>query len=114
MPSKCRDCPSEALARNGKRFRNLCVVCWNRYQRERYQVNHARSLEVRRALYQKHAAKRRAESAERKKENRVRYSLLEWLRKRGISAEMIPTDDLNALVEMKKAVIAAKKTVANL
>lgn len=96
-------CGSPDLARNGDRSRNVCKACYNASQRKNYHANHDRSILTRRALYQKHAEKRRMESQVRKSENRERYSLLEWFRRQGVPASEIPSDDLNALVEMNKA-----------
>lgn len=99
----CRDCPNEAV------HKGRCRDCQNRYQRERYHANRDIYIETRKRLYTKHADKRREESSIRKANNRVRYSLLEWFRKNGVKAEDIPKDDLNALVEMKEALLTKSK-----
>jgi hypothetical protein len=60
-------------------------------------------------MYLKHAEARRAESAINKIENREYYSLAEWFRKKGIPISQVPTSDVEALIEMKKAVKASKE-----
>ena len=109
MPSECKDCGSPDLAKRGSGyFRNRCTACYNTFQRNQYHANHNHSLEIRRSLYQKHAEKRRAEAAGYKAAHRERYSLLEWFRRKGIPAESILNEDLDALVEMKRALKESK------
>lgn len=107
-PTNCKDCGSTELAKRGNSVRNRCVKCYNAHSRILYHSN-PRSLEVRKALYQKHAEKRRAESAARKASNRERYTLMEWFRRKGISTASIPDGDLDALVAMKKAIKESKE-----
>ena len=104
MAKLCRVCEAAETYRR----RMLCRACINKAQMVTYHSNHEQSLVTSRLLYKKHAEKRRAESAKTKADNRERYSLLEWLRKKGVKAADIPSDRLDALVEMKKAVKAAK------
>lgn len=109
MPSVCIGCGSTDLVRRGKGFRNRCGECHRKYQREKYHGNRDQYLATRKALYQKHAVKRREESRLTKDQNRERYTLLEWFRRHGIPAASIPEADLTALVEMKKALKESKK-----
>lgn len=106
MSTTCKDCGSPHLSKRGVGFRNRCSDCYNAYQRANYHGNHERSIEVRKALYQKHAEKRREESKATKLANRERYTLLEWFRKKGIPAASLEASDIDALVEMKKALRA--------
>lgn len=109
MATECKDCGSKDLAKRGNGFRTRCQTCQNIYQKANYHRNHDRSIEVRKALYRKHADKRREESKIRKADNREHYSLLEWFRKKGIPASHIPREDFAALVEMKKALTESKR-----
>lgn len=104
----CKDCASPDLAKRREGFRNRCVPCYNLYQRDRYQKTRPRKIENRKELYAKHAVKRRAESKANKLKNREKYTLLEWFRKRGISAKDIPANALASLTKMKQAVNESK------
>lgn len=108
--------PKETLCETCKKAPRIprssrCRDCYNDYIRAHYHANHERALETRKELYQKHVEKRRAEAALTKKQNRVRYSLLEWFRKRGISAAELGDGQLDALVDMKKALIASQEEI---
>ena len=109
MSTECKDCGSPEMARRGKGFRDRCKPCYNAHQRGNYHANPERSIEIRKALYQKHAVKRRGESKIRKAANRERYTPLEWFRRKGIPASSIPSEDIDALVAMKKALTESKK-----
>jgi len=105
----CRDCPStELVPRGSKRFRNQCHSCWAKAQRESWAANRDARLIISRANYAKHAKKRREESAAHKIANREYYALAEWFRKKGIPISHIDPVDVTALIDMKKAVKAAK------
>ena len=114
MPSECTNCGSTDLATRGSgAFRHLCKACYNTYQRQQYHANHDRSLEIRRSLYQKHAEKRRAEAADYKGKHRERYSLMEWFRRKGIPTAALENEELDALVEMKRALKESKQQTKN-
>lgn len=105
----CRDCQSPHLVPRGtKGFRNQCHKCWAATQRARWASNREACIIQSRANYKKHAKKRRQESIAWKASNREYYSLLEWFRKNKISIREIPPEEVKALVEMKKAIKAAK------
>lgn len=105
----CRDCPSTQLVPRGpKGFRNQCHECWAATQRKSWAANRDKKLEASRKNYAKHAEKRRAESAAYKADHREYYALAEWFRRKGIPIRHIDPADIASLVEMKKAVKAAK------
>jgi Fe-S cluster assembly scaffold protein SufB len=108
----CKNCGSSHLVPRGKKyFRNQCHACWNETQRARWAEKNEQCLETQKKNYIKHAEKRRAEASAYKKEHSERYALIEWFRKKGISILDIDPESIQALVEMKQAVNAAKKII---
>lgn len=105
----CKTCPStELVPRGSKGFRNQCHACWAKTQRESWSANRGARLITSRANYAKHAEKRREESAAHKLANREYYALAEWFRRKGIPISHVQPSDITALIEMKRAVKAAK------
>lgn len=104
----CVDCGNVELARRGTGFRNRCQRCQNIKQKQNYHANRETYTQTRQAIYQRHASKRRQEASDTKLANRERYSLLEWFRRQGVRRSDIPTEDFEALVEMKKALTLSK------
>ena len=111
MKRRCRDCGSEDLVKRGNGFKSRCRECYNAYNRRCYHANREVYLKTRRKLNIKHADSKRSSAKEYKLEHRERYSLLEWFRKKGFKASDIDNKDLDALVEMKKALKAAKESM---
>ena len=109
----CKTCQSADLVPRGTGFRNQCHACWAKAQRDAWALNREARLLTSRANYAKHARKRRQESAAHKLANREYYALAEWLRKKGIPISHIDPADITALIEMKKAVQAAKALTAD-
>jgi hypothetical protein len=108
----CRDCGSDQLAWDGKRFRTRCRECHNAAQRRAWALNREKNIERSRANYAKNAEKRRAEAAAYKAANREYYTLAEWFRRKKIPISHLDRSNLQALIDMKKAVKEAK-AVAN-
>lgn len=107
----CKNCQSKNLVPRGKRyFRNQCHACWAQTQRMYWSINRESRLVASRLKYTKHADKRRAESASHKQANREYYALAEWFRKKGIPISGIDPSDINALIEMKKAINQSKRS----
>lgn len=113
MGESCKDCGSVDLVPRGKGFKNRCRPCLRIYNRECYHANRAVYLKARSRIYKRNAPKRRAESKAYKAEHRERYTILEWFRKKGVSSGDIDQESLSSLVEMKKALKAAKIAVNN-
>jgi hypothetical protein len=105
----CKDCQSTDLVPRGKYFRNQCHACWNKTQRERWAEKLEERRSASRGMYHKHAPKRREESKARKAENREYYSIAEWFRRNGASIKDVPPSELQALIEMKRALNESKK-----
>lgn len=99
---KCVDCQSPNVVPR----KPYCRECYNAYQRDLW----SRRVHDGKAKYAKHRDKRLAESKERKSQNRERYTLLEWFRRQGVK---VATEDLDKLVEMKKAVNLSKAIVGS-
>jgi hypothetical protein len=112
MAKTCRNCPSTDLVPNGDRFRNVCHKCHAEAQRKAWRDNRAARLIASRASYAKHARTRRQEAATYKAANPEYYALAEWFRKKRIPISHIDRADISALVEMKRAVKAAKAAAA--
>jgi len=104
----CRDCHSPDLVPRGSSFRNRCHGCWNKIQRDRWATNRETCRAASKANYRKHSTKRRAEASAAKTANREYYTLAEWFRRKGIPIAHVPTDDLTALIEMKRALKTSK------
>jgi hypothetical protein len=97
------------VPRKPKGFHNYCRACNAELQRAARLKNYEKAIARSRANYQKHAEKRRAESAQRKKEHPEYYALAEWFRKKKIPISQLDPADLQALIEMKKALKQAKQ-----
>lgn len=111
----CRDCPStELVPRSPHGFRNQCHACWAKTQRAQWADNREARRAASRANYVKHAAKRRAEATAYKDANREYYTLAEWFRRKGIPIKHIDRADLQALIDMKQALKAARNPNPNI
>jgi transcription initiation factor TFIIIB Brf1 subunit/transcription initiation factor TFIIB len=104
----CLTCHSPNLVPDRSRTRSYCHACWNAIQRKAWAENREARLIASRANYRKHAARRRAEAAVYKASRPEYYALAEWFRRKGISITHLDPEDLQALIDMKRAVRASK------
>jgi hypothetical protein len=84
-----------------------CIKCDNDTYQDR-NMCHEHYKEHRRNLHKKRGS---SSQWEYKMRNRQRVNLLEWFRRKGISREDLDDKDLNDLVEMKEAIVTAKRKI---